>query len=153
MEIANWLFADWSELIQDIGIVAGFVFTALTVHREGKARKVTNLILLAERYHALWKQTYDNPELSRVLVENPGLEANPITFAEDRFVRSIVVHLYTVYQSKKSKMMVTVEGMAKDVKAILSLPIPYAIWQRVKPFQDRDFVEFVELALNSQRLI
>lgn len=44
-------------------------------------------------------------------------------------------------------MFVKLEGMQKDIKAFFSLPIPKAVWEQVKPFQDEDFVEFVENSL------
>jgi hypothetical protein len=36
------------------------------------------------------------------------------------------------------------EGLRKDIERFFSLPIPQAVWARVKSLQDAPFVKFVE---------
>ena len=35
-------------------------------------------------------------------------------------------------------------GLRKDVERFLSLPIPRAVWEKVKDLQEESFVQFVE---------
>jgi hypothetical protein len=37
-----------------------------------------------------------------------------------------------------------IQGLQNDVRDFLTLPIPKAVWEKIKPFQDGDFVTFVE---------
>jgi hypothetical protein len=149
MQSWNWIFANWSELLQNVGIIAGLIFTAHSIRRDSSARKIGNLIALSERHHAIWKQIYDRPELARILDETPPLKTKPVTFEEHRFVTSIVVHLYAVHWAIKAKMFVKPEGLHKDIKSLFRLPIPFEVWGRLRPFQDEDFVRFVESTLKS----
>jgi hypothetical protein len=149
MELSRWMSANWSELVQDLGILSGFLFTAYSIRKESVARKIANLIALSERHHAIWKQVYERPELSRILDDAPQLHTKPVTFEERRFITSIVVHLYAVHWAIKAKMFVRLEGLHKDIKSLLGLPIPREVWSKLKPVQDEDFIRFIEAALDS----
>ena len=56
----------------------------------------------------------------------------------------VTLHLSNAYYAMKDEMVVKVEGLRKDVGSFFSLPIPGAIWEKTKQFQNRDFVAFVE---------
>jgi hypothetical protein len=147
MGLAFWLLTHWVDLLQSIGIITGFIFTAYSVHKDSEARKITNLIAIADRHHAIWKQIYDSPSLHRVLERNVALETNPITADEQRFVTSLIIHLDTVHRAMKAKMFVNLEGLERDINDFFSLPIPRTIWEKVKLLQNEDFVRFVEACL------
>lgn len=36
------------------------------------------------------------------------------------------------------------EGLASDIQQFFDLPIPQAVWQKLRKFYDADFVAFVE---------
>jgi len=143
----SWVLANWLDLLQSLGIISGFVFTAHSIRREAEARKISNLLAITERHHAIWKPIYERPELARILEERPALHEKPLTRDEQRFVTSIVIHLDSVHRAIKAKMFVRLEGLRRDIKEFFSLPIPNAVWQQVKPLHDNDFVDFVESAL------
>jgi hypothetical protein len=147
MGVGSWLLNHWIDLLQSAGIISGLVFTAYSVGKDADARKIQNLIALSERHHAIWKQVYDSPDLLRIKDERAALDTHPVTPEEQRFVISLIVHLDTVYRATKAKMFVNVEGVQKDIKSFFSLPIPKTVWDRVKPLQDKGFVEFVEGSL------
>ena len=42
----------------------------------------------------------------------------------------------------------TPEGLRQDVKSLFSLRIPNAVWEKMKTFQDREFVRFVDECLS-----
>ena len=41
----------------------------------------------------------------------------------------------------------TKPGLKDDIREFMSLPIPKAVWAKMKDFQDKEFVVFVESAL------
>jgi hypothetical protein len=147
MEVASWLATHWLDLIQSAGIVSGFIFTAYTIRRESEARKIGNAIALAERHHAIWKEFHEHPSLARVREAQVNLVAEPITQTEEVFVTSIIIHLDTLHRAVKSKMFVKVEGMRKDIGEFFSLPIPNAVWQKMKRLQNQDFSHFMETCI------
>jgi hypothetical protein len=63
------------------------------------------------------------------------------------FVTTIVAHLSTVFRAMKHGEFVKLEGVKNDVREFFTLPIPKAVWEKLKPFQDANFAKFVETAL------
>lgn len=137
----------WFDLLQTLGIVGGLLFTAYTVRKDERARKISNLIATKQQYREIWEKLYWHPKLFRVLQNSVDLKGQPITDEEWLFVKLNIFNLDTIYRSMESGMFVQLEGMRKDVREFYSLPIPRAVWERLKPFQDEAFVKFVEGAL------
>lgn len=148
MGVANWLAQHWLELLQSVGIISGFWFTAHTIRKEGLARRIGHLFTVAQQHHSIWKELYDRPHLSRVLDANAVPSASPITSEEQLFVTMVVIHLDGVHRAIKAKMFIKMEGIEKDIRSFFSLPIPHAVWTELKQLHDKDFVAFVESCLN-----
>lgn len=137
----------WFDLLQTLGIVGGLLFTAYAVRKDERARKISNLIAVKQQYREIWEKLYWHPALFRVLKGDLDLKSQPITDEEWLFVKLNIFNLDTIYRSMRSGMFVHLEGLQKDVREFYSLPIPRAVWERLKPFQDEAFVKFVEDAL------
>jgi hypothetical protein len=148
MGVADWISQHWLDVLQSIGIISGFWFTAHTIRKEGVARQIGNLLTITQQHHSIWKELYDRPHLSRILDSSASLEAVPITHEEKLFVTMLVIHLDGVHRAMKAKMFIKLEGLRKDIENFFSLPIPRAVWKDLKPLQDRDFVNFIENCLN-----
>jgi hypothetical protein len=147
--MAGWFTQSWMDLLQNVGILSTIGFTVYSLRREETSRRNANMLTVATRHHDIWKQLVERPELSRIRAERADLEANPLSDEEQVFITGLIVHLDTVYRSMKMKMVVPIEGLRKDVKNFFSRPVPKAAWEKLKPFQDGDFVKFVEQSLNS----
>ena len=50
-------------------------------------------------------------------------------------------------RATEAGVFVEIERLQKDVQAFFAFPIPRTIWDKIKPFQDEDFVEFIERCL------
>jgi hypothetical protein len=59
----------------------------------------------------------------------------------------LFLHLDTERRVSREGMFAKIKGLKSDVKDFMSLPIPKIVWERLKPPQDRDFVEFIEQCL------
>lgn len=147
MGALSWITEHWFDLLQTVGIVGGLVFTAYTTHKDEKARRIGNLIAIAGQNQEIWKAVYDRPKLSRVLERDVNLRKQSISDEEGLFVKMLILHLDTVYRAMRAGMFVNLEGLRKDIKEFFSWPIPKAIWEKIKPFQNEDFVRFVEACL------
>lgn len=77
-------------------------------------------------------------------------DAKDITIGEEMFVTTLISHLSTVFRAMKHGEFVTLEGLKKDVREFLALPIPRSVWEKIKPFQDAGFVVFVERSALSE---
>jgi hypothetical protein len=149
MEIWQWAEQHWFDLLQTVGIVSGFAFTAYELRKEDRSRKISNLIAIKAENREIWKEVYNRPQLARVLETDVDLTKEPISIEEHLFVKLLILHLDTVHRMMKTKMFVKLEGLQKDVAEFFSAPIPRAIWEKMKPLQDDDFVKFVEQHLQA----
>jgi hypothetical protein len=144
MEASPWISEHWVELVQSVGIIGGLLFGAYTTHKDEKARRIGNLIAVNEQYGRIWRELYERPELSRILDKDADLTKEPVSDEERLFVKMLILHLDTVRRATKAGMLVRIEGLRDDIRHFFALPIPKAVWEKIKPFQDRDFVRFIE---------
>jgi hypothetical protein len=144
MEETNWIALHWFELTQTVGIVCSLLFAAYTTTKDEGARRIANSIAINDQYRNIWKEIYEHPNLARVLDKNADLKKEPISVQEERFVVMLILHLATVFRAIKHGEFVTLEGLHKDVQQFFSLPIPKAVWGKIKSLQDKNFVSFVE---------
>lgn len=147
MPNSNGLAQYLLDLFQTLGPVGGLLLTAYTIHREGQARRIANLIAITERHGQIWEQLFQNPGLSRVRKRDVDLEKQPITEEERVFVKMLIVHLDTVRQAIKTGMFVRIDGLKQEIRDFFQLPIPRAVWESVKPYQNAVFVMFIETNL------
>ena len=67
MEGLHWIAEHWLDLLQSVGIVGGLWFTAYTIRKDERARKVTNMLTVAQHHREIWQQLYERPDLTRLL--------------------------------------------------------------------------------------
>ena len=144
MGLIQWLEQNWFSSIQITGILGGLLFTAVNFRTDAQARRVSNLIAITQHQREIWTHLYTRPELARVLAKAVNLKSAPVTDAEELFVNFLILHLNTAYHAMRVGMFVKPEGLQRDIQMFFSLPIPKAVWETIKQFQDEDFVRFVE---------
>lgn len=146
-----WFSEHWFDVVQSAGIIGGLLVSAYVTRKDEKARKIGNLIAINERYGQLWRELYERPQLARVLKKDVDLANHPITDQEFLFVKSLILHLDSVRRAMKHGEFVGLTGLKKDIQAFFVLPIPKAVWNEVRPFQDTDFIFFVDEVLTNAR--
>ena len=142
--MGEWISANWFTGLSAVGIVGSLVFTAVSFRSETKTRRVANLLALTHNHRELWSELLLNPNLARMLDPAADLSQHPVTRDETIYINMVIQHLGSAYQAMKSGLVVKPEGVRQDVRSFFSLPIPKAIWERMKLLQNDDFVEFVE---------
>jgi hypothetical protein len=147
MGALHWIQEHWTDLLQNIGIIGGLVFSAYALRKDEKARRIGNLIAITRQYREIWKELYERPTLSRVLKKEVDLNQEPLSEEEALFVNLLILHLSCVYQAVKEGMFVALEGLQSDTKEFFSLPVPRAAWEKMKPFQNQDFVKLIETSM------
>lgn len=147
MEALHWVGANWFEIAQTAGIIGGQGFAAYVFWKDTEARRISNLIALKQENREIWREPYYRPELFRVLQKDVDLKEKPVTNDEWLFVKTLILHLDTVRRAMRSGMFITLEGLSSDVRDFFSSPVPKAVWEKLKPFQDREYVNFIETML------
>jgi hypothetical protein len=142
--MGGWLAENWFNLLNGLGVVGSLLFTAVSLRSETRTRRIENLLSLTHNHRELWSELFDRPALGRVLDKAAKLETKSITRDEALYVNMVIQHLGSAYEAIKSGLTIKPEGMRRDVGWFFSLPIPRAIWERIKILQNDDFVGFVE---------
>jgi hypothetical protein len=150
MEAFRWIAEHWLDLAQSLGIIGGLLFTAQAIRKDETARTVANTMAINEQYTIIWREFYERPDLARILQTDVDLKKKPISNNEALFVKTLLLHLDVVRRTMKAGIFTKIQGLQKDIREFLSLPIPRAVWEKIKPFQDDDFIAFIEKSLNSE---
>jgi hypothetical protein len=148
MEIIH-LAGEHSGIVSSIAIIASLLFTAVELRHVERAQRVTNLLTITKHHREIWSQLFVQPKLARVLEPKLDLTRKPVSNEEALFVNFLILHLKASYKANEQKMLVTAEALGKDIHWFFSLPIPKTVWERSKPMQDADFIEFVEAAIKA----
>jgi hypothetical protein len=144
MALKDWLSHNWFALVQTGMLAAGLFLTAIAVMLLARARRVANLIQLTQQHRDLWERMYSQPDLARILDPSADLAKMRVTTEEEVFVIFIILHLSSTYYAMRAGFFQKPQGLSKDIERFFSLPIPRAVWGKVKSLQDAPFVGFVE---------
>ena len=148
MEIGGWVSQNWFNLFSAIGIIAGLWFTAFSLRSETKTRRVANLLTISANHREIWKEFLNNQKLERVRDPAADTAKQPVTDAERVFVNLVIQHINSVYYAMSDQLVVKYEGLRWDIAQFFSLPIPKAVWERMKVFQNDALVRFIEECRN-----
>lgn len=132
-------------VLNAVGVIGGLFLTARALRSETKTRKIANLLTATTNHREVWREFFTHPELARVVDPSADLSKRPVTPGEQEFVNMVVNHISSVYESLKDELVTQQEGLRQDVRSFFSLPLPKAVWEKTKPFQNEDFVNFVEM--------
>jgi hypothetical protein len=144
MEVTNWLGIHWLELLQTIGLDGSLLFAGYAIYKDAQARRVGNAIAIAGQHRKLRSELLDHPELFRVLAADADITTTPISEAEAVYAGMKINHLSIVHQAISLGEFIELDGLRADAKALISLPIPKAVWEKIKAVQNDDFVQFIE---------
>ena len=149
MEFLQWTGENWFNLIQTAAIVAGLVFTALSLRLDEKTRRISNLLEITQGHREIWTALYERPELSRLLDHAADVARTPVTAEEEVFVGLLILHLNSAFHAMKAGVFTTPDGLRRDIKEFFSLPAIKSIWRKMRFFQDAEFIRFVEANINN----
>jgi hypothetical protein len=148
MGIWRWLTENSFNLLSAIGIIGGLWFTAISFRTDAKMRRVANLISITGSHREIWRQFLNSPDMGRVFDSKADILKQPITQKEEVFVNMVIAHINTVFYAIRNDMLISNEGLRRDVSEFLSLPIPRSVWEKSKVVQNDDFAAFVESCRN-----
>jgi hypothetical protein len=153
MAFTDWIHHNWFALVQTAALAGGLFLIGIALLLEARARRVANLIQLTQQHRDLWERMYSQPELVRILDSGANLAKLGVTPEEEMFVVFIILHLSSTFYGIRSGFFQKPHGLRKDIERFFSLPIPRAVWEKVKVLQDAPFVKFVERCYPSPNIL
>jgi hypothetical protein len=150
--LTPWLRDNWFLLVQGIGIFCGLLFTSMSIRRDVKSRRVSNLLDLTKQHRELWNEVHRQPELQRVFDADADLVAKPVSIAEEEFLLVVIVHFSTGWLLAREERLLTLGALAADARWFFSLPLPRFVWAQTKSARDPRFVSFIEHCLKEPRM-
>ena len=141
---ADWFGRNWFAVVQTAAVLAALSFTGVGFFFDARSHRATNLIRLTDRHRLLWERAYSDPKLGRILDPQADLDLEPVTGDEELFMIFFILHLANTFYTARSGLLKQPQGLARDVQLLLALPVPSAVWRKVRDLQDRRFVKFVE---------
>lgn len=150
MMVGRWILDNWFTLLQSTGIVGSLLFTAYTIRQDNRSQRVANLLTVTQHHRDIWSEAYQRPDLHRVLADSINVDREPVTPAEELFVRLLILHLSGVFLAGDNRELFGIQGLQADVQWFFSLPVPTTVWNKFRRFQDAKFVAFVEASLSAK---
>ena len=144
MGILGWMGAHWLDFLQAGSILTGFFTAAYTMRTNTRERKIGNLFALTSAHREIWSRLYEQNELGRLLLPSVNLRSGPVTLEEELFVHMLILHVRMAFKAREFGMQFDDDAVAADIGQMFNRPIPHAVWERSKVFQDREFVAFVD---------
>jgi hypothetical protein len=152
MAFMDWMSHNWFSLVQTAILAAGLVLIGVALLFDARVRRIANLIRLTEQHRDLWERMYLQPDLARIFDPDADPAGKAVTTHEETFVIFIILHLSTTYHAMRSGFFRKPQGLLNDIVRFFSLPVPHAVWGKVKSLQDAPFVKFVERCFPSSDL-
>lgn len=151
MDFPQWLDNHGFDLLEAVGIIASLVFSAVSFRRSHQSRRISNLISLSQAHREIWhKFVANSAQLSRIRDPEVDLSREPVSASEEVFVVAVIQHLGVVFRSTKIDLTVKPEQLERDVLQFFKFPVPRAVWEKSKKYQDSDFVEFVQGVIGNE---
>ncbi|MEM6269147.1 MAG: hypothetical protein AAF998_06890 [Bacteroidota bacterium] len=147
----DYLKTEWFTVLQSVLLISGFIVAAFSFRHDAKARKVQNLLAIVRNHREIWGLYTDSDALKRIRSNAVSLSTQPITDQERFFILSAVLHLFTAHQAERMGQIKPFAGMDKDIRRFFSRPIAKKVWKEIKPFQNPDFVAYIDQQLDQDR--
>jgi hypothetical protein len=149
MSWLQWIGENWFTGLQTIAIVSGFTFTCITLRRDSYSRRISSLFQITANHRDVWEKALNQPKLQRVLSASADIARQPVTVGESIFVGFLILHLNSAHQAIRGGLLDSPEGLTADIRTFFALPVPRAVWEAKRQFQDAEFVAFVEAQITT----
>jgi len=130
------------DIIQTIFLVLGFGLAAKSYQDDDRSRQVGHLIQLGDSYQKIINTLIEKPQLNGIF--SKGKDPSKITTVERNYIQQVIMQMYLVYTATKLGQFDYFEGIENDIKKFLNFPLQAAVWEEIKQFHDKEFVEYIE---------
>ncbi len=144
MESFSWFHVSFA----DLATIIGLLFSGYGLFFNANETRVSNLLEVTKQHRELWTWIRSRPESSRLFDAHADITTEKVTEDERWSVNFVILHLAANYRAAKAGTYKLPEKLDTDIRSFFSRPVPNAVWNSVKRFQDTDFALFVEREAN-----
>jgi hypothetical protein len=132
-------------MVQTVAIVGGLIFAGVGLRQSSRVTRMSGMLGSVQNHREIWQTVIDQPQLYRVFETNPN-PAEP-TVEERVLLTLLIIHISTSYYTSQLGGPPIAPNVWADISFVLTKPIPRRVWEEVRIFQDKKFVDAVENAL------
>lgn len=147
MVLIDLLKANWFDLLQSVGIIIGFVYTARAFSLDQRFRQAALVLDIASAHRRIWGKLSETTGLKRLLDREPDLISQPVTADEEHFVMLVLLHLASVHQAIELRLLRRWPGLERDIRRFFSRPIPQLVLRKYLALQPLSFREYLRQIL------
>lgn len=119
----------------------GIIYAVRTFSNSYKLNRVNFIYQLTQSHRDIWSKIHQ-AKIERII--DPNADTATISEEEKRHVIFIVLNTKVSYEAHKVKVYPITKEVQLDVGAFMNLPIPNKVWESLKYYYERDFVNFVD---------
>jgi hypothetical protein len=138
-----WLTSNWFSIVETISLVATLTVAICALRPSTKAVKSSVLLNLVNSNREIWGKLVTNPKLQSA-VRSTIPAGKSITSEEKQFVKEVILHSLVSFEIAKMGGLTPTQGVRIDIHDTMSLPVFNTVWNELKVYQPKDFVEFID---------
>lgn len=132
------------DLVQTIAIVVSLGIALLELRRTQRLIALDVIQRFTTSHREIWSHVFSVPELARVFDPTVAKDNLVITPSERLLVIMAINHLGGVYAAMTRRLVTRHVDATKELRYFFGMPIPRKVWEDVKEYHPKEFVEFVE---------
>lgn len=159
-EIASFLHSKgidiWKDLIvpsltpdKIIGLIS-LLFLIRGFYLSNRLNRLNLLSQLNSSHREIWTKIVEIGLHDKL---NDPQKANNLSSEEYRYTLFLVLHVYSAYEAHKLKVRRLDKGEINDIREMLAMPVVKAVWENIKKYQSKQFVEFIEGQMDSNKKV
>lgn len=140
-------------LFQTSGIVFSIWIGIYNIRRAVRLEKLRSLSDMTKSNRDILTFYISNQEkLSRVFANTLiiDLDIEPVSIQEKIYINILILHFNVIFNSLENNVSSEIEKLEIDIGGFLILPLPNAVWNQAKIYQNGNFVKFVDNCIKNQ---
>jgi hypothetical protein len=140
-------------LFQTVGIIFSIWIGIYNIGRAIRLEKLRSLSDITKANRDLLTFYISNQEkLSRVFSNDlkSGLDIDPVSLEEKFYVNLLILHFNVIFNSIENSISPEIENLEIDIGGFLTLPLPNAVWNKSRIYQNKKFAAFVDSCIKHQ---
>jgi hypothetical protein len=149
MGLLHWIVEHAEVVYGSSALTVGLIFDGWGHFAHAKEVRQANQHTIIAHHREIVKDIRSDPYLKRVL--DPDADGSTLSIQEIHGVNPLFLHLYSNFRASKARLYRMPQHIDADLRFTLNLPVPAAVWEKLKGYYDDDFVAYVDGIVNGKK--